>query len=741
MKEKKCLKEFLITFKLLIPVLIAFVFSGCLSSSLTRRGGEDFEKLNLYGGRIAIDASNPDKIKMFAGTYKSNGLYMTTDGGESWRAVETGGEIRKEDEFSNHTVWAAKMAPNNPEFIWVAHNFWVEKSTNGGATWTHIKNSTMQQSEFRYCMSLAIAPIYPSKKDPNRQIVYVGTGGPNNTYSSGAIYKTVDGGAEWRKIKDFDFPVVDIAIDPQNKDIIWAVTSSFGHGGWHGTLYRSGDGGDTWRKIYSLKDSGYLAIAVKPDDSNTVFTGSGFGIIKHYFDGNKWKSLWPIIPKDRNDQDKKNKCRLVADLSFDPQDPDTLYATWQTPVKWGGDGIGKVARSTDGGDTWKIYPHKYNFKSLTIHPIYSKIIFAGEYNEGIFKSEDYGQTWTPINNGITTVTYDIAIDPNDSNHILAGTFAGLFEKRCKEPRSQLLRDTTYSVLFHPKNSEIFYAGLEGSLAKTSDGGQSWTYSNTPGSDYVSDIAIAIDHDPDKDTETIFIASGRMIYRRIDRRTDKGTDEGKFEGVLEARKLSGEYYPFNVVAIDPSDNQHIFAGGGGFFAPKVLGDLWESIDGGDNWTRTGLRNKIVNALLIDPEDPDIIYAGVGYSGGTDVPLYKRMRTEKGLEWIPSNEGIPGGSTRNWNSVTDLEFHPQNTNIIYAGTLSQGIYISNQARNWLYLWTPKYDVHTISISSFYMATQEGPLQLTRTGVTAGKVTDVYSQEGIKAQQSLQTLEVSP
>ena len=315
MKVKKRFKGVLITFKFL--VLIAFVFL-CFPSSLLAQGVEVFENLDIYGGKIfdiAIDASNPDK--MFAGTYKSDGLYMTTNGGESWQAVETDGEVRKEDEFKNHTVWAVKIAPNNPEVIWVAHNFWAEKSTNGGATWTHIKNSTMQKSEFRYCMSLSIDPS-------NDQTVYVGTGGPNNTYSSGAIYKTVNGGDSWDKLYlennnengDFEFAVVDIAIDPQDNNIIWAVTSSFGYGGWHGNLYRSEDGGNTWIDIKRI-GSGYLTVAVKPDDSNTVFTGSGFGIIKHYFDDNadKWDRIWPVIPKDQSDEDSYNKCRLVAYLS------------------------------------------------------------------------------------------------------------------------------------------------------------------------------------------------------------------------------------------------------------------------------------------------------------------------------------------------------------------------------------------------------------------------------------------
>ncbi|MFV1951282.1 MAG: WD40/YVTN/BNR-like repeat-containing protein [Nitrospinota bacterium] len=704
MKVKKRFKGVLITLKFL--VLTAFVFL-CFPSFLLAQGDLVFTNLGLYGGRIydiAIDYSEPNKI--FAGTYMGDGLYMTANGGEKWLAVETGGKIRKEDEFKNHTVWAVKIAPDNPGVIWVAHDYWAEKSTDGGVTWTHITNSAMQQSEFRYCRSLAIHPS-------DSQTVYVGTGGPDSTDSSGAIYKTVDGGAEWRKIKDVDFPVVDIAVDPQNKDIIWAVTNSFG---WDGTLYQSKDGGDTWSVIPSLPSYGYLTVAVKPNDSNTVFTGSVSGIIKCVFNGVTCNDS-PSLPIPES--------LLVADISFDPQDHNTLYATWLRPVSWGGDGIGKVARSTDGGDTWEIYPHDYNFNLLTIHPANSEVIIAGDNTKGIFKSDDHGQTWTPISKGVNAViVYDVAIDPNDSNHILAGTFAGLFEKKDKKPWSLLLKEVTRSVLFHPTNSQIFFAGLEGYLAKkTLDSGQNWTYSNLLGSVNNHVSAIAIDS---TNTDMIFIAvdgNPGKIY--------KSTNQGElFNDVLDGVNQSGEnYYPFNVVTIDPSDNQHIFAGGGGFFAPKVLGDLWESIDGGDNWARTGLRNEIVNALLIDPEDTNIIYAGVGYSGGTNVPLYKSI--DKGITWTPSYDGIPGaGGPINWNSVTDLEFHPLNTMIIYASTLSQGIYISKQGIEWLHLGTPEYDVYAIATSSLYAATEGGLLQLTGTGVIAGIVKDAYSQEVINS-----------
>lgn len=724
-----------------IPIflgLLFFLFLGHASSAISQEVGA-WTNLGLYGGHIydiAIDPSNPENI--FAGSYIGDGLFRTTDGGSSWQPVETGGEVPGEDDFKNHANYAVKIAPSDSNVIWVAHNYWVEKSIDGGQTWTHILNSTMQRDcancggqddNFRFCQAIAIDPLNP-------QIVYVATAGPKHTYHNGAIYKTEDGGQTWTKLNggsDLDFAVEDLDIDPQDSSIIWAVTSSHGFGGWRGTLYRSGNGGDTWTPIlpssqsYTL-DSEIVTVAVHPENSNTILTGSGWGIVRFFMDGSD------ILDSDKPCSEQG--CYLNKDITFDKNNPNIAYTVWLSPQSWGGDGIGKVGRSIDGGTTWTAYSlgsvpsDTLEFKTITVHPSDSEVIYAGEFNEGIFKSLDYGQTWTPVSNGISAViVYDIAVDPNDSTHIIAGTFSGTYEKKGSGDWSQLIRYTTRSVQFHPTDSQTIYAGLEGWFAKTTDSGFNWNYTQVLGPDlgsgpdtynYVSDIAIDY-----LDTDTIFISvNGFGCYGQIQKSADGGAS---FVKVLDGVNQSEENYPFNVVAIDPSDHQHVFAGGGSFFAPEIPGDLWESNDGGNTntWYRTSLQNEIVNAIIINPVNSDIIYAGVGYSGGTKAPLHKSI--DGGINWFKSYDGI--SLSKAWNAVTDLEFHPENTKVIYASTLSRGVYISpNQGKNWLNIETPKYNVFAISTSSLYAATQGGLLQCTGTGLIAGQVRDALSQKGI-------------
>ena len=149
---------------LLYVVLVASLL-GPASSSFSQEA-QVWTNLGLYGGQIydiAVDHTNPDK--MFAGSYEGDGLFVTTDAGETWRAVETENEPEGEGTFKNHAVYAVKIAPSDNDVIWVTNAYWLEKSTDGGENWTHILNAEMQRDcancggegdDLRYNRSLAI---------------------------------------------------------------------------------------------------------------------------------------------------------------------------------------------------------------------------------------------------------------------------------------------------------------------------------------------------------------------------------------------------------------------------------------------------------------------------------------------------------------------------------------------------------------------------------------------------------
>ena len=112
-----------------------------------------------------------------------------------------------------------------------------------------------------------------------------------------------------------------------------------------------------------------------------------------------------------------------------------------------------------------------------------------------------------------------------------------------------------------------------------------------------------------------------------------------------------------------------------FAAGVSGGLWRSDDNGANWypTGDGLTNIAVNSLLIDPSNPNIMYAGTGEGyfreevRGTGLPLRGNgiyITTDGAKTW----KQLPATSTSDFHWVNDLEFGVTDSRRIYAATRS-------------------------------------------------------------------------
>ena len=617
-------KKFFIRTSLFFTIL-TLALCG-LQSSVIAQGWVD---LGLYGGQIydiAIDPSNTNK--MFAGGYLGGGLYSTTNGGTNWQSVltgEEGGGYEREATFKNTAVWAVKIAPSNNSHVWAVHNYWAEKSNDGGATWTHILNSTMQDDcngcpndstptssgseQFRFCRALAIHPTNP-------QTVYVGTGGPYSTNSNGAVYKTTDGGGTWTKIGpagagNFDYGIVDIEVDKINNNVVWVITSN----GASSSIWRTTTGGSNWTYFRTTSSTMY-DLVVRPDVGNEIFIAETYGIYKFSYSGGTWYYT------------KVHSSSFNARaLAISPSSPYSLYAAW---------GGTYVSKSDNWGSTWTNYTAGKQFISLEVHPTNSNVIFGGELHlgvyRGVYSSGNY--TWTPYINGVTSImVWDVAIDPNYSTHYLAATEAGVYEKQgtgawIKSGNFQY--SSAYSVAFDLSSENTYYAGAEGRLYKTTNGGTSWTPISTSLSGRVNDIAI--------NGTTVFVTTrNQPSTGRVYRSSDGGSN---FTNVTP----TGASFDFSAVAIDPNNFNNIFIGGGNHFETKVLGNLYKSTTGGVSSVSWGVvkGGVIVNALLIDPDDPNTIYAGCGYSGGTDVPMYKS--TDGGTNWVRAYEGIPGEPIR-------------------------------------------------------------------------------------------------
>ncbi len=148
---------------------------------------------------LAIDPATPQTV--YAGT-DYNGVFKSTDGGNSWSAVNSGlpsGELNQ---------WNILVIdPTSPQTVYTG--IWgggVFKSTNGGTTWS-AANSGLTGT---YVDTLAIDPT-------NSQTIYVSIRG-------GGVFKSTDGGNSWNAAGLTNESVYSLAIDPTNSETIYAGT-------------------------------------------------------------------------------------------------------------------------------------------------------------------------------------------------------------------------------------------------------------------------------------------------------------------------------------------------------------------------------------------------------------------------------------------------------------------------------------------------------------------------------------
>jgi photosystem II stability/assembly factor-like uncharacterized protein len=179
--------------KKIIVILIGITLATTLFAGLREWTCEGPYGADVYC--IAVHPKNPDIL--YAGT--KNGIYKSTDAGESWKMVRnTGSKFLTID-------------PNNPEVVYAEENkpiydepvIDIGYTENGGKTWKSCEVATMTEGR-ETCVAI----------DPrDSKIIYVGT-------QENGIYKTTDGGKNWQKIRRTGTNF--LTIHPKNPDIIYA---------------------------------------------------------------------------------------------------------------------------------------------------------------------------------------------------------------------------------------------------------------------------------------------------------------------------------------------------------------------------------------------------------------------------------------------------------------------------------------------------------------------------------------
>ncbi|HEX7314101.1 MAG TPA: hypothetical protein VF297_09265 [Pyrinomonadaceae bacterium] len=326
----------------------------------------------------------------------------------------------------------------------------------------------------------------------NPNVVYVAT-------ASGGLFKTTNGGVRWTPLfeRQGTLSIGDIALEPGNPEVIWlgagesAVRNSVSYGD---GVYKSTDGGKTWQHM-GLRDSLHISkILIHPRNPDVVYVGAQGhaygpneerGVFMTTDGGKTWQKTLYLGPEHG-----------VADMDIDPLNPNVVYAVmWKfrrTPwTHTSGDERGGLFRSIDGGRTWKKLegglPKTVGRIGVAVAQSNPNVVYAiTEAKEGtMWRSDDRGETWRNVSKQTSIVSRGfyythVRVDPTNENRVYA-VASTLF---MSVDGGRTFRNITgrqhidfHALWIDERQPRRIWAGQDGGVAVTYDGGEAWEYVN------------------------------------------------------------------------------------------------------------------------------------------------------------------------------------------------------------------------------------------------------------------------
>jgi len=406
----------------------------------TTDGGDSWRI--VFGGTapqaVAIDPANPSRI--YIGM--SGGIYRSSDGGQTWTK-------------NNGEAAARRLAvdPENPQIVYGGSSAAVYRSVNAGADWTKIPIGIEGS-----CTSLLVSGakvlfgsntgVFRSEDGGNAWSASISgmnawnvpafaasPSSPRTVYAAAEIYpgscilfKTVDGGLNWKRLPEPNFSVQSdsrIVVNPLDAETLWVVARD---------LWKSTDGGATWR----------------------------------------WLTARPVIDP-------------LTDMAVGQKSPDHLFVCGKALDHQSHFFTADFGRSADGGMSWTYIPVTTTKSSASVIAVDLRdenVIYVGGEKGGagaLFMSLDGGAKWTEIGAADfgSRPVEAIGVDPRSGSRIHVGTEAGFY--RSENRGTTWTKTASFPVngiAVHPLSPNEVYAGGSAGIYRSSDGGETWSDMNS-----------------------------------------------------------------------------------------------------------------------------------------------------------------------------------------------------------------------------------------------------------------------
>ncbi len=315
----------------------------------------------------------------------------------------------------------------------------ILKSVDGGRLFepynTIDKDHTIAHSDV---LSIAVDPSDNKK-------IYIGT-------KKDDFFVSVDGAQTWSEGEAQLTGIQNIVINPFNTQTIYMSGMYKGRG----SVVRSIDGGKEWERVYVEPQDGtnITSMTISPVNGNMVYIGTSGGTIARTLNaGESWENLYHAE-------------KSVNELLIDAGDINTLYALIDgyDIVKSRDDGVTfeSIRDMERDNETQKLYEGA--LYSMTVSPSISGVIIVGTDN-GVFRSNDYGQSWVPVDVIASTIgipIHAIEINPHNANQLVYAAAKAVYTS---VDDGWAITDTTSNrivdVIAHdPVDGNIIYLGLK-----------------------------------------------------------------------------------------------------------------------------------------------------------------------------------------------------------------------------------------------------------------------------------------
>jgi len=705
----------------------------------------------FVSGRITSLAVNPFNRAQYYVGVASGGVWKTDNDGHTWNPV-----FEHEGSFS---IGDVKLDPRDPAIVWVGtgennsqrsvdYGDGVYKSEDGGKSWTNVG---LKHSE--HIGRIAISP-----KDSNT--VFVAAEGP--LWSPGGdrgVYRTTDGGKSWKKVLNVseNTGFADVAIDSDNPDTIYAAAYqrrrhvwTLIDGGPESAIYRSVDGGNTWTKLKSglpTVDMGRIGLAISPVDHNVVYAtieaaeGKG-GIFRSSDRGSTWEK--------RNTYDET--AMYYAQVYADPKNVDRIYV------------MNVLIRvSDDGGKT--LHPLGEKFKHVDNHVIWIDPADTNYYlvgcDGGLYESFDRGANWEFKSNLPVGQFYDVAVDNSKPFYYV---FGGTQDNSSVGGPSRTLKVSGIpnEDWFFTQGGDGFRSGIDpedpntvyaeyqyGSLTRFDRRtGQQIGIQPQPGPDNVPyrwnwDSPIIIS--PHSHTRLYFAANKLFrsddrgdtwkaispdLTRQIDR--DKLPVMGRIWGPDAVAKNNSTSFYGNIVALSESPLKD-----GLIYVGTDDGLIQVTNDGGANWTRydkfPGVPNlTYVSRLLASQHNAGVVYASFDNHKLGDFKPYLFKSSDNGHTWNSIANNLPVNGM-----VLAIAEDPVNPQLLFAGTEFGLFFTLDGGGHWTQF---KGGLPTIPVRDLVIQKSQGDLVAATFGRSFYVLDDLGPLRNVNA-QSLQQASLFP